>query len=131
MGRIVYPNRNHIKGIGTGFLVAPNMLMTNNHVIEDKYIAESYMVEFEFEKNDKGVIGETALFQFEPSTFFITNEDLDYTIIAVEPIAQNNPKKKLEDYGYNILSSSRSRLVKGEHVSIIQHPKGTSQNDRF
>ena len=124
VGRIVQIRGEHIQPIGTGFLVAPNLLMTNNHVIESKYDAEIFMVEFEYEKNNKGDVGETTFFHFNPSAFFITNESLDFTVVAVEPIAQNNPEKKLENYGYNKLISSKKLIIKGERVSIIQHPEG-------
>ena len=124
VGRIVQIRGEHIQPIGTGFLVAPNLLMTNNHVLESKYDAEAFMVEFEYEKNNKGDVGETTFFQFNPSVFFITNEKLDYTVVAVESVAQNNPEKKLKNYGYNKLASSKKLIIKGERVSIIQHPEG-------
>lgn len=124
VGRIVYARNNIIKPHGTGFLVGQNLLMTNNHVLENKYDAQKFMVEFEYEKNEDGKIGETAIFQLAPDSFFMTNSNLDYTIVAVEPIAKNNPTKKLEAYGWNQLSSSKNQIIKGEAVSIIQHPKG-------
>lgn len=124
VGRIVYTRNNLITPIGTGFLVGENLLMTNNHVIERKHDADKFMVEFEYEKDTTGKIGKTALFQFNPDSFFVTNSRLDYTIVAVEPIAKNNPSKKLKEYGWSQLSSSKNKIIKGEPVSIIQHPNG-------
>jgi len=124
VGRIVFFDNGRIKGRGTGFLVAPNILMTNNHVIESKYCAEKLQVEFEYEKNKNGTINETFRFKFNPGNFFITNEDLDYTLVAVEPIAINDPRKKLKEYGYNKLVSLDLANIIDLRVNIIQHPRG-------
>ncbi len=40
---------------GTGFLVAPGLLLTNNHVIETADAAASMCVQFDFEVDDDGV----------------------------------------------------------------------------
>lgn len=110
--------------IGTGFLVGPNLLMTNFHVINSKRAARRLTAEFEYEKNEQGQIKNTTLFQFNPDVFFLNNETLDYTIIALSPIAINQPSKKLVDYGYNKLTNSSHKIMEGERVSIIQHPEG-------
>lgn len=122
--RIVFIRGEEINAIGTGFMVSPNLMMTNNHVIGSKYRAEGFLAEFEYEKDTKGLLQQTALFQMHPEIFFMTNETLDYTLVAVSPIAKNNPAKKLSDYGYNQLKLNSKKIIEGEAVSIIQHPKG-------
>lgn len=122
--RIIHFDYQEKKGVGTGFMVSPCLMMTNHHVIKSKYWGTQFLAEFNYEKDTKGILKETALFQLEPETFFMTNEDLDFTIIAVAPIAKNQPQKKLLDYGHNSLKASSKKILEGEAVSIIQHPKG-------
>jgi len=122
--RMVYFIGEEINPLGTGFLIGEKLLMTNNHVIENQTNAKRIFAQFDYEKNENGTIRETVLFKLDPQTFFITNKELDYTVVALEPIGINNPKIKLEVYGWNKLSSSTYKPFKGEHVSIIQHPKG-------
>lgn len=117
--------REEVKqAIGTGFLVGPNLLMTNFHVINSKRAARRLTAEFEYEKNEQGKVKNTTLFQLNPDVFFLNNETLDYTVVALSPIAINQPSKKLADYGYNKLSNSSHKIIEGERVSIIQHPEG-------
>jgi len=110
--------------IGTGFLVENGLLMTNNHVLKSKRMAERFVAEFEYENKEDGRLKNTFLFQLHPERFFMTNRKLDYTVVAIGAVARNNTSKRLEEYGYNRLSLSKTNIIEGEAVSIIQHPKG-------
>ena len=122
--RIIYMRGQQKNALGTGFMVSPCLMMTNNHVIGSRFSAKRLFAEFDYENDDKGKIRDSHLFQFDPEAFFITNIELDYSIVAVNPLANNDPKKKLTDYGHNLLSNTQDRVLAGEPVSIIQHPKG-------
>lgn len=120
---IVFEGQNKLP-VGTGFLVGGGLLMTNNHVIRSKPFANRLVAEFEYEKDHTGLLKTSYFFTLNPDAFFITNKKLDYTVVAVDPISSNDPDKKLSTYGCNKLALSSNRILQGEAVSIIQHPKG-------
>ncbi len=42
------------EGLGTGFMIAPDLLMTNNHVIQSQEIAEKSDFSFNYQLDIKG-----------------------------------------------------------------------------
>ena len=122
--RIIRFNGYNKQAFGTGFMVSPELVMTNNHVIDSPHGIKEVIAEFNYQRNSEGFIPETPLFRLEPDRFFLTSEELDYTLIAVAPIALNLSNITLDTFGWNVLSSSKNKILEGERVSIIQHPKG-------
>ncbi len=96
-------------GFGTGFLVAPNVIMTNNHVLEDRSTATSSTAEFDFD-NDQATIRRIS---FRPDQLFITDETLDFTLVACEPV---------DDVPVIPLLRNPALVTRHERVNIIQHP---------
>ena len=127
VGRIVTKIGN---GVGTGFLISSRLLMTNNHVIQDDNRATQSRIEFDYVRCfDKG-FGPTQLFRLLPDEFFLTSVtqddlNLDYTIVAVEPI--NSQGEKLTGRGSIPLVSTLGDLTVSEWANIIQHPGGEPQ----
>lgn len=111
------------EGYGTGFLISENVLMTNNHVLEDSDFAVNSMAEFNYQYNLSGEPSETFLFSFIPSEFFYTNKELDFTIVAIESLSKSK-NKKIQEYGYLKLFQDPNKILISEYVSIIQHPGG-------
>lgn len=113
-----------ITNCGTGFLVSPNLVITNHHVIDTAAIAEASEAIFEYEYNRLGALKQSVTFRLKPSVFFITSriEELDYSIIAVDP--QGLAGESLSSYGFIPLIEDIGKIIVGEHVSIIQHPNG-------
>lgn len=109
-------------GYGTGFLVAPGLIMTNNHVLEDRETAMYAMAEFNYQEDENFKLSPVYTFSLEPERFFLTNEELDYTIVAVKEEVSND--KKIEDFGFIRLIPEAGKVLPGEYVSIIQHPNG-------
>lgn len=98
--------------LGTGFLIGRGILMTNNHVIGDRNEAAGSVAEFGFEA------GETArVAAIQPSRLFITDEALDFTIVACDdsPVGNVEPIRLLR---------SPATVTRNERVNIIQHPSG-------
>lgn len=127
VGRIV--TKNHI-GFGTGFLISPRLLMTNNHVLEDAGAAAHSLVEFDFVRRFDGIIGITQLFRLLPAEFFVTSVahdglNLDYTIVAVE--AMNAQGASLAERGFIPLIITSGKLAVKELANVIQHPGGEPQ----
>lgn len=117
-------------GFGTGFLISPRLLMTNNHVLEGDGVAARARVEFDYVRRFDGSTGPTQLFRLLPAEFFITSEprdglNLDYTIVAVEAV--NSQGDRLDARGSIPLSDTSGKVTVTEWVNIIQHPGGDEQ----
>jgi serine/threonine protein kinase/V8-like Glu-specific endopeptidase len=127
VGRIVTKNG---EGVGTGFLISSRLLMTNHHVLENDRIAALCRVEFDYVcRFDRG-FGATQLFRLLPDEFFVTSVtsddlNLDYTIVAVEPV--NSQGQELAGRGYIPVVSTLGDLTVLEWANIIQHPGGDPQ----
>lgn len=109
-------------GCGTGFLVSENIIMTNNHVIDNMRTALNSIVEFNYQDDINFMPCPIYTFRLDPEKFFVTNEELDFTMVAIKdnPLSEKHPN----DFGYLHLISDEGKILKGEYVSIIQHPNG-------
>jgi endonuclease G, mitochondrial len=112
-------------GYGTGSLVSARLLLTNNHVLNDKTAKES-LVEFNVQDGLDGRPMTPAAFRLMPGDFFLTSPELDCTLVAVEPRAESG--EELEPLGWNAppMEDDDPILVE-EYVNIIQHPGGRSK----
>ncbi|BAY27395.1 hypothetical protein NIES2100_72190 [Calothrix sp. NIES-2100] len=111
---IKIPKLNGLTEAATGFMIAPDLLMTNNHAIASQEEAEKaeYTFNYQLDKNGKEcpIVTVNAL----PNGNFYTNSELDYTVIKL-----NNPP----DFG-NHLKLKNKQVRRDERVAIIQHPGG-------
>lgn len=105
---------------GTGFLVGNNLLMTNHHVIATVKDVGKMMAEFNYQTDMYGVLLPSARYAFDPKKF-MTNEQLDYTLIGLAASAAPTPP--LSTWGTLRLNPSADPLP-DEHVVIVQHPGG-------
>jgi DNA/RNA endonuclease G (NUC1)/V8-like Glu-specific endopeptidase len=124
VGRIVIktsPNRR--AGYGTGFLVRPGLLMTNNHVLKNKQVASFSRVQFNYQDNSQGDRLTPVEFELDPETFFVTRKELDFTLVAVCEACVDGDLG-LSEYGWNRLNDEPGEILTGEYVNIIQHPNG-------
>ncbi|MCW2701273.1 MAG: serine protease [Blastococcus sp.] len=110
VARIVLP-----EGAGTGFLIAPDLLLTNNHVLPDADVARTCTVEFNYQANWTGSLEPVKRFTVDPD-HFRTSVELDYTIVRVK-------ESPGDLYGYIDLAT-RADVAVNDFVSIIQHPMG-------
>jgi len=110
------------EGSGTGFLVSPRLLLTNNHVLPDAETATSARVEFDYQDGVDGNLLQPIAFQLLPEELFLTHEYLDYTLIAVQ--ASSKIGVKLTSFGWHPLIEAEGKVIIGESLSIIQHPNG-------
>lgn len=111
-----------VVGSGTGFLVAPTVLMTNNHVLESVDTAMRAHVEFHYQDDENFMPRPIFSYRLDPSALFLTDENLDFTLVAVK----DNPGtgKNLAEFGHLPLIAETGKILEGEYVSIIQHPSG-------
>ncbi len=130
--RIVLQGPSGITGYGTGFLVAPNVIITNNHVLPDVATASRALAQFNYELGDDGEVRSPISFKVRPDLFFLTSpytattdvpfSGRDFTLVAVEPASADGTP--LTEFGYIKLDSSLGKIIEGENCVVIQHPKG-------
>jgi V8-like Glu-specific endopeptidase len=115
--RIVAPGDNN----GTGFLIAPGILMTNNHVIPSAQVAAASFAEFNYQQAVDGRLLRTHRYRLNPDHFRTSPvQYLDYTIVGILP---EQGKPALEKWG-SLRLNPDDLPVPSEHVVIIQHPGG-------
>jgi V8-like Glu-specific endopeptidase len=100
---------------GTGFLVAPDLLMTNNHVISTAIQAINTEYSFNYQLGRDGKLLEVVPAQAMVDGFFYTNNALDYTVIQLADTPGST-------FGH--LSLTPMIVRKDQRVAIIQHPAG-------
>jgi endonuclease I/V8-like Glu-specific endopeptidase len=107
---------------GSGFMVSPRLLLTNNHVLRDPDEAARGCVEFNFQAGLDGRALQPVAFRFEPHVFFVTSKELDFTFVAVTE--RDDTGAQLSDFGWLQLIEEQGKIVLGEFVNVIQHPNG-------
>ncbi|MDF5722727.1 MAG: LamG domain-containing protein [Rhizonema sp. PD37] len=70
--------------IGTGFLVGGTHLLTNNHVIPDREIANQCVAQFNYVEDLQGRVQEITEYELNPELLFITEPSLDYTLVQLQ-----------------------------------------------
>ncbi|MEL6487395.1 MAG: serine protease, partial [Pseudomonadota bacterium] len=111
-----------VLGHGTGFLVSPRLMMTNNHVLQDAGVAGSARAQFDYVARSDDAQPITTDFEFDPQVFFKTNRTLDYTLVAVAHTGTGGAQ--LSDRPWSPLIRESGKALVGERVNIIQHPRG-------
>ncbi|MEM8952048.1 MAG: endonuclease, partial [Pseudomonadota bacterium] len=111
------------QGFGTGFLISPNLLMTNNHVIPSADWAAASHIEFDYGLDSEDQETLPIKVRFRPDVFFVTSHEteLDYTVVALNVGDQDLGRPWIQ-----LLQESGKALIK-DRVNIIQHPKGRRQ----
>jgi len=109
-------------GRGTGFLVGLDIMMTNWHNIPDIETARKSKFVLDFEENDLGARKQAQEFKLDPDKFYVSNPEFDFALVAVKP--QSRLRKALADYGTHLLIEEEGKIIVGQPVNIIQHPKG-------
>lgn len=120
--RIVIRSNQRLLGYGTGFLVAPGVLLTNHHVFSNVELVRDSIAQFRYERDLQG--GELAPSEFglrivpEPILF----KELDFALVAVE--SRSFDGEALDQYGWLRLNPQPGKAFIGEYLTIVQHPNG-------
>jgi endonuclease G, mitochondrial len=123
VGRVIIRNSSRrLVGYGTGSMVSPELMMTNNHVLSTVQAAQFGLIEFNYQSDLDGKIRQSQSYELDPDTFFISDVGLDYTIVAIKPSPSDRPP--VANFGWNRIIEEQGKVIIGEYVNIIQHPAG-------
>lgn len=117
--------RDRLGGVlasGTGFLVAPEILLTNHHVITSIADAADTQITFDFRTGSSGRDLPTTVFSLDPTRFFATDPDRDCSFVAIGSRVSGD--RSIGDYPWLPLVGRTGKLEIGDPVYIIQHPEG-------
>lgn len=110
------------RSMGTGFLVTPSLLMTNEHVLKTADLATRSTAEFNYQLSGTGATLAVERFGLRPDVFFINDKDLDFALVAVEQRSAN--RMPLASFGCCPLIGAEGKIIVQDPVNIVQHPKG-------
>jgi endonuclease I/V8-like Glu-specific endopeptidase len=110
---------------GTGFLVAPNILCTNHHVLNSKDVALRSRALFDFASLPDGTVRKVTTYRLRPDILFWTSPvvganntgGLDVTFVAVD----GDPGAT---FGMVPLLRQSFAVADNDKLNIIQHPDG-------
>jgi len=107
---------------GTGFLISPDLFITNQHVIRDADDAAHAVVIFDDELDHAGSPTRRSTYRLLPErvALFSDENDLDYALLSLGD--RIDGAAAVADLGYCPLSFTPDRHRKGMNVNIIQHP---------
>lgn len=112
-------------GFGTGFMVSPQVMMTNNHVLGTPQAASNGKLQFDYVERDGGSIGPVIEFDLEPRRLFLTHVGLDFSLVAVKPV--NADAHLVARRGFIPLIGPSGKALVGQPINVIQHPQGRPQ----
>jgi endonuclease G len=110
---------------GTGFLVGPRLMITNNHVIESLDDARRSTIEFGYDRGANGEFHTSRRFHMDPDSLFLSSgkDLLDFTLVAVAD-ASVDGCATIGQFGFLRLDPVQHKVEESEFVTIIQHPEG-------
>ncbi len=120
VGRVVTRLKDGRMSYGTGFMVSPDLLITNHHVFPSLDMASRSTIEFNFQRDRFGDPLPVKAFQLDPARFFLNDKQLDYALVAVKQDANET----LNQFGWCPLIKDPGKIIPTENINIIQHPLG-------
>src|SRR3954454_2477711 len=89
VGRIVTSLGDGRVSYGTGFLVAPQLLLTNWHVLPSADDAARSMIEFDYQLDRLGNALTVDRYTLDPASFFYNFKGLDFALVGVKAQSQS------------------------------------------
>ena len=116
---VAYDGMAYPEWVGTGFLIAPNILLTNNHVLNSRAVAAQATAVFDYQQDGAGGFAARAEFRFDPDRLFVSSpaEALDYTFVWIDGAPH-------ERFGHIPFWRGSFIGVPNEDANIIHHPDG-------
>jgi len=116
--------------LGTGWLIAPTLLITNHHVIAARFAGEAPATASDIAMQATGAqawfdyVDVNKQYPVYPMMALeASDKSLDYAVLRVGGTAAADPRP-LSDWGYLRIASETDELRQGRPLNIIQHPSG-------
>ena len=122
VARIVVRREDRIIGYGTGFLAAPGVLITNEHVLRKPATIGTCTAELQYELDARGDEVPCVAFALLDAPTPIIDVRHDLAVVAVAEAAEDGTP--LERFGWLNLDPTPGKSPEGEWLTIIQHPGG-------
>lgn len=120
---VIRSGGGRILGYGSGMMVGDGVLLTNNHVLPNSDVARASYAEAFYEKDLEGDEARTRTFGMQPDKLFYTYEPLDFSLVALSP-RDRSGDFELASLGWTPLIGKLGKVLEGEWMTIVQHPKG-------
>lgn len=111
------------EGFATGFLIAPNLMITNHHVFAAADECRGCGIQFGYEKAGDGSLSAGVVFTLDTNRFFYANEKLDFAVVGVTSTA-TAAGSDLRRFKNLALIPMTGKILVGQAISIIQYPDG-------
>ena len=122
VGRIVTSLGDGRVSYGTGFLVSPQLLLTNWHVLPSADDAARSMIEFDYQLDRLGNALTVDRYTLDPASFFYNFKGLDFALVGVKVQSQTGNQL---NRGFTRLIRQEGKATHGlDCLNIIQHPRG-------
>ncbi len=119
--KVIHPGM----GWGTGFLVSPTLLLTNNHVVPEAAFAGTKLkAQFNFQVDVEGRLLADDEYDFDTTDGFYTNQTLDFTIVRLKPKSVAGSLTSPGTTWGTIPLVAGVDVAEGQFVNIVQHPEG-------
>ncbi len=145
--RIEITKKNNYCSFGTGFLIAPNVVITNYHVIEPLILEQAtfsnVILRFDFKQVDGRVINQGTEYRLVNDDWMIdrslylpdnanrlpTPDELDYALLRLDGVPGNEaigqtPDPISPERGWIKLTDAIYEFVPNTPLFILQHPQG-------
>ena len=124
VGRLRYTDlSSNSLAMATGFLISPDLMLTNHHVFQGKDLFKDAFIDFDYAYDASGQELTKIVFQINPEKFFYTFKDLDFTVVGIEAKDQTGTHT-IQERGYLILNPNTGKAGVGDSATIIQYPDG-------
>jgi endonuclease G len=97
-------------------------MMTNHHVIAAAPEAAQASLQLDYQDNAAGEVLTVQSFRLDSGACFVSDRDLDFSIVGVRPISDKNCG--LDTYPWFQLIPDPGKTDIGDPINIIQHPRG-------
>ncbi|MFM9977401.1 MAG: DNA/RNA non-specific endonuclease [Sphingomonadaceae bacterium] len=115
--------RERAGNYATGFLITPELLITNHHVFPDRATAATSTVTFDYEVDTAGNDRMPTTFALDAADFFYASDALDFAVVKLGA-RRSGPMATSAAFGFLPLVARTGKVAEGEWLTIIQHPAG-------
>jgi endonuclease G len=112
--------------MASGFLVSPDLVMTNHHVFSAADSFRDAFIDFDYAYGADGRELDRITFQLDPEKFFYANATLDCAVIGIKNMDEANAHQAT-GRGYLVLNPDQGKTGVGDSATIIQYPGGDYQ----